>query len=115
VSLGAGTKWIALALVGVAIAIGVAIAASHLTSQQIGIAGESASAGDALAPSLRTPEERADAGKRNEHEKTAPQEGTNPAEPTTPGETTPPSETAEPPAEEQKSDDYGGSGADGDD
>ncbi|HEX6455801.1 MAG TPA: hypothetical protein VF009_04710 [Solirubrobacterales bacterium] len=56
-SLSAAAKWVLLALVGVAIAIGVAIAAANLTSQQIGIANESVSAGDALAPSLSVPAE----------------------------------------------------------
>ncbi|HWB69545.1 MAG TPA: hypothetical protein VG518_06175, partial [Solirubrobacterales bacterium] len=43
-------KWIALALLGLAIAGGVALAASRLASQQIGIASESIKAGKALAP-----------------------------------------------------------------
>ena len=44
-------KWVALALLGLAIAGGVAFAASRLASQQIGIAAESIKAGEALAPS----------------------------------------------------------------
>lgn len=43
-------KWIGLALLGLAIAAGVAIAASSLASQQIGLASEPISAGDSLAP-----------------------------------------------------------------
>jgi hypothetical protein len=43
-------KWIGLALLGVAVAAAVAIAASNLASRQIGLASESISAGDALAP-----------------------------------------------------------------
>ncbi len=43
-------KWIGLALLGVAVAATVAIAASNLASQQIGLASEPISAGDALAP-----------------------------------------------------------------
>ena len=115
-SLPASAKWVLLALAGVAIAIGVAIAAANLTSPQIGIASESVSAGDALAPSLRAPEEQADTGKHKEHDKTTPQEGTSPtspAEPTTPEEATPPNEPSEPPTEGPRSDDYGG--GDGDD
>ena len=54
-SLSATAKWILLALAGLAIAIAIAIAAAHLTSQQIGIASESVSAGDALAPALNIP------------------------------------------------------------
>ena len=105
----AGAKWVALALVGVAIAIGVAIAATNLTSQQIGIANESASAGDVLAPSLRTPEEQADTGKGKDHEKTTPQEETPTTTPEEP--TTTPEETI-PPTEGQEKDDSGGGGSD---
>jgi len=115
VSLRGATKWVALALIGLAIAIGVAIAAANLTSQQIGIASESVSAGDTLAPSLRSPEEREDA-KHGGHDRGPGDQNTTPTESTTPGEepleeTSPPSEFTEP---EQRSDDYGGGGG-GDD
>jgi len=43
-------RWVGLALLGLVIAAAIAIAASHLASQQIGIASESVSAGDSLAP-----------------------------------------------------------------
>jgi hypothetical protein len=43
-------KWVGLALAGLLVAGGVAIAASNLASQQIGLASEPISAGDALAP-----------------------------------------------------------------
>ena len=43
-------KWVGLALLGLLVAAGVAIAASNLASQQIGLASEPISAGDALAP-----------------------------------------------------------------
>ena len=43
-------RWIALALLGVAMAAGVSIAASRLASQQIGLASQPISAGDTLAP-----------------------------------------------------------------
>lgn len=43
-------RWVGLALLGVAIAVGVSIAASGLVSQQIGLASEPITAGDALAP-----------------------------------------------------------------
>jgi hypothetical protein len=46
-------KWVVLALVGLLIAGGVAVAASRLASEQIGIASESVSAGDQLAPVVR--------------------------------------------------------------
>jgi hypothetical protein len=50
----ATAKWICLALLGLAIAAAVAVAASNLVSRQIGIASESVSAGDALAPAVES-------------------------------------------------------------
>jgi hypothetical protein len=47
-------KWIALALLGLAISAGVAVAASNLVSRQIGIASESVSAGEDLAPAVES-------------------------------------------------------------
>jgi len=110
--LPASAKWVLLALAGLAIAIGVAVAATNLTSQQIGIASESVSAGDVLAPSLRTPEGEGN-GKGGGHEGPGGKEQTTPttpAEPASPEETTSPTE----PPSEHGSDDYGGSGG-GDD
>jgi hypothetical protein len=52
--LSATAKWIGLALLGLAISAAVAIAASNLVSRQIGIASESVSAGDALAPAVES-------------------------------------------------------------
>jgi hypothetical protein len=46
----ATAKWVGLALLGLLIAIAVAIAGSSLASRQIGLASEPISAGDALAP-----------------------------------------------------------------
>ena len=46
----AATRWTGLALLGMLIAAAVSIAASRLASQQIGLASEPISAGDALAP-----------------------------------------------------------------
>jgi hypothetical protein len=43
-------RWLALALLGVLVAAIVAVVASRLVSQQIGLASEPISAGDALAP-----------------------------------------------------------------
>lgn len=43
-------RWVGLALLGLAIAAAIALAAGRLASQQIGIASESVSAGDSLAP-----------------------------------------------------------------
>jgi hypothetical protein len=117
VNLRVTAKWVALALVGLAIAIGVAIAAANLTSQQIGIASESVSAGDTLAPSLRSPEEREDQGGQGGRDKGRGEKPTTvPTEPTSPAEELPP-EGASPPSEPTKpgSDDYGGGGGGGDD
>lgn len=93
-TLPATAKWILLALLGIAIAIGVAIAAANLTSQQIGIANESVSAGDALAPALSVPGEESprahapdrEQGPGEEEEPTLPGESptlANPEEPAT--------------------------------
>jgi hypothetical protein len=53
-NLSATTKWISLALLGLAISAAVAVAASNLVSRQIGIASESVSAGDRLAPAVES-------------------------------------------------------------
>lgn len=94
-------KWVLLALVGLAIAIGVAIAAANLASRQIGIASESVSAGNSLAPALQAP-----AGNRDRDR--PPQNTTTPEDTTT---------TEEPPPEETttESDDHGGDDHGGED
>lgn len=46
----ASLRWAGLALLGILIAAAVSVAASRLASQQIGLASEPISAGDALAP-----------------------------------------------------------------
>ncbi|HEX5592997.1 MAG TPA: hypothetical protein VFX35_06595 [Solirubrobacterales bacterium] len=84
-SLPGTARWVLLALLGLAIAIAVAIAAANLTSQQIGIASESVSAGDALAPALRTP-----GGDSGPDERPPGETGTG--EPTTTTEELPPPE-----------------------
>ena len=58
----ATSKWIALALLGLAIAAGVAFTATRLVSEQIGIASEPVSVGYELAPAVRStaPPARAD-------------------------------------------------------
>lgn len=110
-------RWIALALLGLIIAAAVALGASRLASQQIGIASESVSAGDTLAPPI-TPTTK----QRGERPK-----GSNPGKEGTTTETTPPSEQpetvepepeaeapAEAPAETSSGDDEsGGEGGDG--
>jgi hypothetical protein len=54
-------RWIALAILGMLIAAAVSIAASRVASQQIGLASEPISAGDALAPRPREKERGAPA------------------------------------------------------
>jgi hypothetical protein len=52
-------RWVALALLGLLVAIAVGIAASELTSRRIGLSSEPIRAGDALAPAPReSPRER---------------------------------------------------------
>jgi hypothetical protein len=60
-------RWFGLALLGIAIAAGVSIAASSLASQQIGLASQPISAGDALAP--REPSAAATRHRRHRHER----------------------------------------------
>jgi hypothetical protein len=79
-------RWLALALLGLLIAAGVSIAASGLVSQQIGLASEPISAGDALAP-------QASSG-ANRHE--GPRHKASPAK--TPTEPAPAKTAAPPPA-----------------
>ena len=102
-------KWIGLALLGLAIAAAVAIAASHLTSQQIGLASESITAGDKLAPAVRS----TDAGKRSAHRShtgttPAPTTPASPPATVTPSTTVPPPVTTVPPPSSDSSDDHGG-------
>lgn len=123
----ATVKWIGLALLGLAIAAGVAIAASSLASQQIGLASEPISAGDALAPASR--EVHGEAGQRHAHRRhptpspTTTTEATPPETvPTPPGTTTAPSTTEAPPSAPPRQpgaggsegkDDYRGGGSNG--
>lgn len=103
-------RWVGLALLGVAIAVGVSIAASGLVSQQIGLASEPITAGDALAPRVEQTTHR----QKPRHVK--------PVEPpTTTTETQPPPTESEPepepepPAESNPpggEGDHGGGGAD---
>ncbi len=74
--ISASWKWIALALLGLLIAAGVAAAASQLASEQIGIASESVSAGDQLAPAVRQAASQTD-------RPAPPQKESPPAEPET--------------------------------
>jgi hypothetical protein len=56
--MSATVRWLGLALLGILIAAAISIAASRLASQQIGLASQPISAGDALAPAAKTPEPR---------------------------------------------------------
>jgi hypothetical protein len=87
--LPATVKWISLALLGLVIAAAVALAASNLAGQQIGIASESISAGDALAPAIGTTTGGRGSGNSG-------QESTAPT--TTPGGQTTTPTTTQPPA-----------------
>jgi hypothetical protein len=111
-------RWIALALLGLVIAGAVALAASRLASQQIGIASESVSAGDSLAPPVTAlhPKPKEDHGseKPERHaegerpESTAGQAGIT--EEQTEAFETPSIETSPPPT---AGDDGGGGGGEG--
>jgi hypothetical protein len=46
--------WIVAAVLGLALAAGITLAASQLSSQHIGLSGEPLSAGDELVPKSRT-------------------------------------------------------------
>ncbi len=122
-SLPATVKWIGLALLGLVIAAAVAIAASHLASQQIGIASESITAGDALAPA------RAGAGATGQRQPRHPKPRTSatggshpptatttspPASATAPP-TTPAQPPSAPPTREPRDDSGGGGGGGADD
>ena len=104
--LPATAKWIGLALLGLVIAAAVALAASHLASQQIGLASEPISAGDALAPAAQT-SHRGRGPRRHGHQGEA--TTTAPTVPEPPTTTVPTAPT--PPGE--GIDDHGSSGSDG--
>lgn len=63
-------RWLGLALLGILIAVGVSIAASRLASQQIGLASQPISAGDALAPAAQQRPKRHRPGQRSGNSKT---------------------------------------------
>ena len=112
-------RWIALALLGLIIAAAVALGASRLASQQIGIASESVSAGDTLAPPItpatgRRGEKPQAGGTEKEGTKTEPAPPTEPAEVLEPGPEPEVEPTLEAPAEPSSGDDEsGGEGGDG--
>lgn len=66
-------RWLGLALLGILIAAGVSIAASRLASQQIGLASQPISAGDALAPAAQEkPKHHRSSQQSGNHRKTTP-------------------------------------------
>lgn len=112
-------RWLGLALLGLVIAAAVALGASRLASQQIGIASESVSAGDSLAPPITpTPRRRHQKPREKPPHKggVKPEASTQPPEP---AETVEPAEAVEPeppaplPAEQSSGDDSGGGGGGG--
>jgi hypothetical protein len=102
-------KWIGLALLGLLIASAVALAASSLVSQQIGIGSESISAGDALAPAKGDSEKGAAPNSGGGEEATPPTVN----EGSTGAATTPTSQpqSAAPVEPSESGDDYSGAGA----
>lgn len=91
-------RWLGLALLGILIAVGVSIAASRLASQQIGLASQPISAGDALAPaaSRANPRHRHPGRQHPKHQTTTSTEpSTTPSTPPTSSE---PPTYAPPPA-----------------
>jgi len=111
--LPATAKWIGLALLGLVIAAAVAIAASNLVSQQIGIASESISAGDSLAPAIGTAGQGANRGKGGESGGDT--TGGVGGEQTTTTPTQPPTTTVPTQPSEESGDDQGGGGHGGSD
>lgn len=90
-------RWIGLALLGIVIAAGVAVAASSLVSHQIGLASEPISAGDALAPAASRAATHAKGGQRTTTT-TEPSTSPPPTEstPASPSEATAPEPTPNP-------------------
>lgn len=110
--LPATAKWIGLALLGLVIAGAVAIAASNLVSQQIGIASESLSAGNSLAPAIGAASEEGNKGKSGgESSETSggEEQGTTTAPPPTTTVPLPPTTTVPTQPSEGPRDEHGGS------
>jgi hypothetical protein len=100
----------ALALAGLAIAIGVAVLATNLASQQIGIAAESVSAGDALAPALRP--HRTDRTRRTQRRDERDERPAAVPEPPGQTEASPPPSEGSKPRSDAGGEDSGGEGGD---
>lgn len=63
-------RWLGLALLGILIAAAVSVAASRLASQQIGLASQPISAGDALAPAARDKPKHRHSGQQPDNRRT---------------------------------------------
>jgi hypothetical protein len=90
-------RWIALALLGLAVAAGVSLAASQLVSQRIGLAAEPVSAGKELAPpghESGNGSQGANGGDANRPTSTSTTTTTVPAPTSTVPPTTPPTSTS---------------------
>jgi len=92
-------RWIGLALLGIVVAAAVSIAASRLASQQIGLASQPISAGDALAPRVTGRAKRRAPSHHRAEPKTNPAPSTPPTTSEPPVDTTPSAPSAPPEAE----------------
>jgi outer membrane biosynthesis protein TonB len=113
-------RWIGLALLGILIAAAISIAASRLASQQIGLASQPISAGNALAPpgpKRETPPQPSGSHAGNRQTPGSPSSGPSPTpepapEPKPAPEPEPtPSSPESNPAPQTQPDDSGGSGS----
>lgn len=95
-SAGSILRWTALALAGLAIAAGVAFAASHLVSQRIGLASQPLNAGRELAPPSASPANSRQSPTR--HNESGSRTGPTATTTTTTTAPTVPTVTAAPPA-----------------
>jgi hypothetical protein len=86
-------RWVLIALAGLAVAVAVAVLASKLTSQRIGLSSEPLGAGQSLAPPEHRPKDN-DSGQRPGNNAGPPNRSTTTtAETTTTGATAPASTT----------------------
>jgi hypothetical protein len=107
--MSASLRWAGLALLGIVIAAAVSVAASRLASQQIGLASEPITAGNALAPA-RHEHHSAPAGQPRSGKHGPGRHGSPPAVPTQPVIPLP---APSPPAEEVEPSQSGGDGEHG--
>jgi hypothetical protein len=117
-------RWLGLTLLGILVAAAISIAASRLASQQIGLASQPISAGDALAPAAsRVKPMHRHPGHRpaNRQTKTSTEPSTIPSVPSTSSEpptysappSTAPTAPAAPPPESGRDGEHGGTAGGG--